>query len=133
MHDLKFYMECSKVGVITSMDRFLLEKRVHKNQETAVQKRDNESNRAAAFAKMQRESILASGFFLSEEQLNIINSTLTETVKSVYTEEEWNSLRNVFAELIRQARTMNIDYLPELEFGLKKILGDRILPRTSIF
>lgn len=133
MQDLKFYMDSSKVGNISSIDRLLHLKRLHEEEETVRAKKFFEKERAALFAKFQRESIKQSGFCLKEEHLQAINDNITEIQKDSYTKEDILRLYEAFCELISQARAMKIDYLTELEFACKKILGDKILTRADIF
>lgn len=132
MHDAKFYMECSKVGTITSIDRFLIDKRFHSEEETERQRRNNSAARREAYSRMQRESLTMSGFKLSEEHLTAINQNLCEIRKKKYEISDVLSIYSAFAEIARQAREMKIDYYEELLFALKRIIGERILPYTDI-
>lgn len=133
MQDFKFYIDSSKVGKMTSIDRLVHLKRTHDEEVTVLSQKLHAKERKNLFAQFQRESIAKSGFRLSEEQLKTINDTITEIPKKGYSVEDVKRLYLVFKEMVKQAREMNIDYLPELEYSCKKILGDRILSRANIF
>lgn len=133
MQDFKFYIDSSKVGKMTSIDRLVHLKRTHDEEVTVLSQKLHAKERKSLFAQFQRESIAKSGFRLSEEQLKTINDTITEIPKKSYSVEDVKRLYLVFKEMVKQAREMNIDYLPELEYSCKKILGDRILSRANIF
>lgn len=133
MQDFKFYIDSSKVGTMTSIDELLHLKRIHDEEETVRRLKSHGNERAKLFAQFQRESIEQSGFHLRKEQLKAINEIITEIPSKNYTKEDVERLYNAFAEIVKQAREMNIDYLPELEYACKKILGDRVLTRVNIF
>ena len=133
MQDFKFYIDSSKVGTITSIDRLVHLKRIHDEEETYRSMKFHAAERAELFAKFQRESIWMSGFRLDEEHLQIINEVISETVKKNYTKDEAICLYNAFKEMLRQAKEMKIDFLTELEQACKKVLLKRVLIRTNIF
>ena len=133
MQDFKFFIDSSKVGRLTSIDRLIHLKRIHKEEETVRRMKTCAAQRAGLYAEFQRESIKKSGFVLSEENLRAINEMMTETSKKSYSREDAARLFKALKEMIRQAREMNVDYITELEYACKKILGERILPRTDIF
>lgn len=133
MQDVKFFMDSSKVGNISSIDRLLHFKRLHDEEETVRARKFLGKERAALYAQFQRESIKQSGFYLTEEHLQAINDNISEMRKASYTKEDIHNLYEAFSELISQARAMQIDYLTELEFACKKILGDRVLTKADIF
>lgn len=133
MHDLKFYMDCSKKGTITAINELLLYKRVYSTQETMLQLRNNGKARAEKFAQMQRESIKKSGFQLSQEQLQTINDLVPEEMKESYSIKDLRKLYLVFREMVAQAEKMKLDFVPELAYACKKILSTRVLVRVDIF
>lgn len=133
MQDFKFYIDSSKVGMITSIDRLLHFKRCHDEEETTRQLKIHGKERAELYAQFQRESIEKSGFHLSEEDFRVINECVGPNRKPYYTKDDMKRLYDVFAEMIKQAKLMEIDYLPELEYVCKKILGDKILSKVNIF
>ena len=133
MQDVKFYMECSKVGNISSIDRVLHYKRVHPNEETAKQREKNADKRREIFANFQRYSITKSGFDLSDDDFCVIASCISDTMRKSYSMDDVKKLFEVFKKIITQGRNMKIDYLPELELSCKKILGEKILPNCVMF
>lgn len=133
MQDFKFYIDSSKIGTITAIDRLILLKRIHEEEATNKSMKYYADERAKLYAQFQRESIKMSGFQLKEEELQIINESLTEILKKSYTKEEVISIYNILNKMIRQAKEMKIDYLKELEQVCKKILLKTILVRVDIF
>ena len=133
LQDFKFYIDSSKVGIFTSIDRLLHLKRLHDEEESVRQRKVHKMEHAELWAQFQRESIEKSGFHLSDEHLRAINENIPPDLKPYYTKEDVKNLYNAFSEIIQQAKIMEIDYLPELEYVCKKILGNRIFPRANIF
>ena len=133
MQDFKFFIDSSKIGTLTSIDRLIHLKRIHKEEETTKRLKYYGKERAELFARFQRESIEKSGFRLNKEDLQAICEILPEYTLKRYSRRDVERLYKAFKEMIKQAREMEIDYLDELEYACKKILGERILPRTDLF
>ena len=133
MQDLKFYMDSSKVGTLATIDQLIHLKRIHDEEETVRSLKYHEKERKDLFAKFQRESIQKSGFYLEDVFMRAINDNITEKPKKFYSKKDVFNLFHAFKEIIKQARAMDVDYLPELEYACKKILGDRVLTRADIF
>ncbi|MCI8550029.1 MAG: glycosyltransferase [Lachnospiraceae bacterium] len=133
MQDFKFYIDSSKVGTISSIDRLVHLKRIHEEEATVLSKKFHGKERADLFAQFQRESIYKSGFCIGEEHLQAINDVVTEIPKDRYSIEDVKRLYLAFREIVLQARQMEIDYLSELEYACKRILGERVLPRADLF
>lgn len=133
MQDFKFFIDSSKVGTMISIDYLIHLKRGHEEEETVKRRKSHPTERAALYAQFQRESIKKSRFQLEEEYMQGINDIITEIPRKNYSKEDILRLYFAFKEIIRQEREINIDYLPELEYSCKKILGDRILTRADIF
>lgn len=133
IHDMKFYMDASKIGTIKGIDEILIKKRIYKEQVTQVQRRINGDKRARRYAEFQRRSLKDSGFELDENSLCAICNIITEIRRDHYTLDELNGLYLAFQQIMVQARRMEIDYLEELRFALTKILSDRVMIRMDIF
>lgn len=134
MQDFKFYIESSKLGKMTAIKEVLHLKRIHDEEETIIRIKNNAKERAMLFSEFQRESIEKSGFCLKEEQLQIINKVVSESVKEKkYTKKDVRQLYDVFAEMIRQGKEMKIDYLFELEYACRRIICDRVLRYVDIW
>lgn len=133
IHDMKFYMDASKVGTIKGIDEILIKKRIYKGQVTQVQRSVNGDKRAKRFAEFQRQSLIDSGFELDEKIFYTICNTVTEIRREYYTLDELNDLYFAFQQVMIQARKIEIDYLEELRFALTKILSDRVMTRVDIF
>lgn len=133
MQDFKFYIDSSKIGTITSIDRLLHFKRIHDEEATNRSMKLHAAERARLFAQFQRESIRKSGFQIEEESLQIINDFISESMRKHFTKAEAVCLYNVLKEMVRQAREMEIDYLKEFEQVCKKFLLKLVLVRVNIF
>lgn len=131
MQDYQFYVEASKVGMISSIPNILLYHRQHDCNETLRQKTDNKSLRSKKYAEIQRNSLYMSGFRLSDYELQIINEQISEQMKPYYSLNELEDLKRVFVKIIRQAEEMQIDWLDELRWQCRKLLSERLV-RTDL-
>lgn len=133
MQDYRFYMESSKVGNISSISRFLLRHRLHKENNTEQNFCRFSSERAQAYAQLQRESLQKSGFQLTENALALINKTLAEKNGGCESVRELEELYHTFCELLSQGRAMGIDYLDELEHVCKVKMAGQLLKTKHFF
>lgn len=124
MQDYKFYIECSKVGNISTIDEYLLKHRIHEDNETTRQ--INNPHRKALYAKFQRESLKESGFILSDEELACINRCISEVSPHCESREEYIEFYDVMRKIYLQGKHNGIEYLVELKFYIKKILGGMV-------
>lgn len=133
MQDLKFYMESSKYGKITTIGNLLLYHRIHEKSETNRSKLEFAEKRKNAYAAFQRDSLAKSGFVLDESTLDLFNRVLAEGTQSCCDSlDEVKELYHAFSELLRQARLLNLDYYNELELLCKRKLGLQ-LERMDVF
>ena len=121
MQDYKFYIECSKIGAISTIDEYLLKHRIHDNNETDRQMKN--PKRKELYAKFQRDSIAASGFVLTDDELQCINRVITEINPHCSSKEEYIFFYDILNKMIQQGKEMEIDYLDELKFHTKTMLG----------
>ncbi len=121
MQDYKFYIDSSKVGNITTIDEYLLKHRLHDNNET-VKQLDN-LKRKELYAKFQRDSIASSGFILTDGEMQCINRVITEVNPHCSSKEEFIFLYDIFSKMVKQGKEKEIDYLDELKFHTKTLLG----------
>ena len=121
MQDYKFYIDSSKVGNISTIDEYLLKHRLHDNNETAKQLEN--PKRKELYAKFQRDSIAASGFVLTDDELQCINRVITEINPHCSSKEEYIFFYDILNKMIQQGKEMEIDYLDELKFHAKTMLG----------
>lgn len=126
MQDFKFFIDSSKLGNISTISDLLLYYRVHENNETKRRKRIYHEERRLKYAEFQRESLKASGFKLDENNLSIINKALSEDKLGCSNEKELKLLYEAFAEIMRQAKIMRVDYYKELEHYCKRKFSDQI-------
>ena len=127
MQDYRFFIECSKYGNISSVDKLLLKHRSHSDNETKRRIKNQYEERALRYAEFQRYSLQKSGFNLEEKYLYIINKTLKESGGIYENLEELQLLRDSLCEILRQGKAMGIDYGKELEIVCKKELIQRMM------
>lgn len=132
MQDYRFYIESSKIGNISSIDRFLLRHRLHDDNETERNFKNHGIERARKYAEFQRYSLAQSGFRLEETDLQLINKVMTEKDGKCESEQELILLHKVFSKLIDQAVEMNIDYLYELRHLCKVKLAEQLI-KSDLF
>lgn len=126
MQDYKFYIDSSKVGNISSIDEYILKQRLHDKNESLRRQTEYGKERAETYARFQDESLAASGFKLSDESLQLIHKALAEFEWGCDSVDELRQLYEVFNDMARQGRRMNIDYQEELEIVLKTLIGQQI-------
>ncbi len=129
MQDLKFWIDSSKVGNITTIDDCLLYYRRHGENETNRMLRNNLKARNEKLKEFQRESLMASGFMLEEDELKIITSLFNREEIPRYrckSFEEIYALYKVLVKILEQGKRMKIDYYEELNHLCKHMLAKKI-------
>ena len=133
MQDFRFYIESSKVGNISTINRFLLRYRVHPENDTKRNFRVFQEERKQAYAYFQQLSLRKSGFSLQEESLAFLQRVLAERDGGCSSARELKELHQVFCELLRQGAEMGIDYLDELEHVCKVKLAGQLIRIKDLF
>lgn len=132
MQDFRFFIDSSKKGRITSIDRVLLYYRLHDHNESRRNHTVYEQERRKTHALFQKESLRASGYKLDGNDIEIINNAIDEMGGMCKTAGELKKLYVVLNKIMLQARTMKVDYYKELEIICKKKLGENIM-KLNIF
>lgn len=132
MQDFQFLIEASKITNITTIPEYLLKSRVHSTNETLKQRKVNTTSRESLYKKMQRESIQANGFELSESQLILLNDVFQEDNRKCRNIHQFIELCEVFEEMVRQAEDGQFDFCNELKLYLVRALQD-VLRYTNSF
>lgn len=127
MQDYLFYIQSSKLGNISAIDKYLLRHRLHDNNTTKINIEKFAEERAKKYAEFRKYSLQKSGFQLSERELNIINRAFPETGAKCKSRREFEETYKVFKEIMHQAKEMNVDYYDELEHVCKTKLSKLIL------
>ncbi len=133
MQDYRFYIECSKVGNISTINKFLLKYRIHEASETNRNFEKYKVERAKKYAQFQRYSLEKSGFRLDEESLELINKVLAEKDGKCDSKQEIVKLYQVFQEILKQGKAMRIDYLYELEHVCRINLSNQLIRLEGLF
>lgn len=132
MQDYQFYIESSKIGNISSVDDLLLKYRIHNNNETNWQMTNNNKKRELLYSKMRKDSLISSGFNLTECQYMVVDSVMKEKKPCFRNIKEANELYSIFVDILDQAREMKVDYIDEICYELKSIYT-RILYNSKMF
>lgn len=120
MQDYQFFIECSKIGNISSIDDYVLKHRLHSDNTTKRIKEELNYDRAEAYKRMRKESLEKSGYILSESQFQVMDRILVEDKPSFKNAEDAEDLYQVFKEVINQAIKMKVEYITELNFFIKR-------------
>ncbi len=127
MQDFKFYIECSKKGNISSIDEYVLKYRRHENNQTLKVREKLGGERAQLYAKFQRQSLKDSGFYLTDEQFQLVAKAFDEFNRRCDSLEELKELHGIFKVLLSQALQNKISYYEELKIFFRKKFSELLL------
>ncbi len=127
MQDYHFFIECSKVGKISSIDEFLVRHRYHETNETKRCLENYFDERKQTYADFQRYSMKKSGFVLEEQEMKLINKVFAEMDGRCNSLEEVKKLYEVLQKILRQAREMDIEYYDELKHLCKVKINKQLM------
>lgn len=133
MQDLKFYIESSKLGNISSIPQFLLRHRIYGGNETDRNFQFFKNERERMFARFQCESLKKSGFRLTNKELMLINKVLAERDGKCDSIQEFNQLYWIFHKLLQQGRESKVDYLDELGHVCRVKMAEQLIRLTDFF
>lgn len=133
MQDYRFYIESSKVGNISSINKFVLRHRFHQGNETDRNFNEFPIERKNTYAQFQRYSLQKSGFSLTEREITLVNNTLTEKGVRCNSIQDLKQLYMIFNKLISQGKKMKIDYLEELEHVCKIRMAEMLIKLDGLF
>lgn len=122
MEDFYFWIECSKVALMTNLNTLILQKRFYDKSETSRVILEEGKKRNEYFAYLQRLSIQKSGFVLSEGEFKTINETYREGKTISISRENVTSIYTVFRKMLEQANEQDMDFKVELDIFFKKQL-----------
>lgn len=115
MEDFRFWIDCSKVGKMASLEELLLYHRMTSKNETTRVMNDLKDERIKLFSELQNYSLRRSGFQLKAEHLAILNKVMTEDQQGVCESgEEMRLLYEAFKELVSQAEKMRLHNYREI-------------------
>ena len=127
MQDFKFYIECSKKGNISSIDEYVLKYRRHENNQTLKVREKLGGERARLYAKFQRQSLEDSGFYLTDEQFQLVSKAFDEFNWRCDSLEELKELHGIFKVLLNQALQNKVSYYEELKIFFRKKISELLL------
>lgn len=123
MEDFCFWIECSKKVKMTNLNGLMLKHRYHDATETARVKREEYSQRIKLYNELQRYSFTLSGFELSDEEFDVINTCFREGQVQGVSRHELDKLLGVMGKTIHQAKHNEMDFISELDIFYRKSLG----------
>ena len=126
MQDYQFFVESSKVGKISSLDQFLIKYRIHDKNETTKQQTLNNSEREKLYSRIRVESLIKSGFILTEEQIKVIDNAFPEKNATKLSKDELFQLYSMLNEIYLMGNHMKVDYIEELQYVLKKLFSEKV-------
>lgn len=126
MQDYMFFVEASKVGKISSLNRFLLKSRIHSESETTHQQNDNREERKKVYNKIREKSFDLSGFQISVDDMSFLNYVLPENDIRRLTKEECKRYSSILFRIKEQGIRLGVDYQNELENMCKKLLFEKL-------
>ncbi len=127
MQDYRFFIDSSKVGNLSSVNKVLLYYRVNSMNTTNKEKKKKRAERAEKYFEFQKYSLTMSGYCLNDSSLCLIRKLFSEEGSVCQDYTEFRELVNVFVELLRQAREMNVDYYNELEHLCKVLVAEQAI------
>lgn len=126
MEDFQFWIECSKLCEMTSIDAVVLQYRdSEENESMRILNSGLANKRAKLYAKLQEDSLRKSGFELSEDQLFILTKTMAEFDGHCDSILELSQFYQALCEMIRQAQDKNFDNVYEIKILCKKLFREK--------
>jgi len=127
MQDFKFYIESSKKGNISSVDEYVLKYRRHEDNQTLKVREKLGKERALLYAKFQRQSLEDSGFYLTDQQFQLVTKAFDEFNRRCDSLDELKELYDIFKVLLNQALQNKISYYEELKFFFRRKISELLL------
>lgn len=126
IQDFRFYIDCSKVGKLTALDQPLIKHRIYATSTTKRMLCQKSKEREKIYAQTQKESLISSGFHLTDAQLKMINKVINEKAVQYV---DLTEFQDTLKDLLEQAKHMKVDYYDELYIVCKKVLVKAIYQR----
>ena len=126
MEDYGFWIDFSKHGNISAVDRIVYKQRQHLSQETEKRTSVDQQERRIRFLELQKEAITREGIRLSQEELDILYTMAGEKTDPGLTARDYMKLYEVFRGIIRQAKDLKLENAGEIAIACRKFLGKKI-------
>ena len=126
MEDFFFWIEFSKVGLISAVDSIVYKHRRHSAQETERRLQTSEQERRTLYAWIQKESLRMSGITLSPSASSALERLAGEKTDPEIKAGDYVELYEAFREIINKAYALNLDYANEIGIACRKFLGRKI-------
>jgi hypothetical protein len=126
MQDFLFYIESSKIGNISTINKFLLKHRLHNNNATTQNFKNFSEERKTKYSEFQKYSLEKSGFKLNKTEINLINKVLAEKGGKCDSVIELKELYNIFKKMLKQGKENKIDFYDELYYLCKLKISEQI-------
>ena len=127
MEDYHFWINCSLYGKITNLPDVFLYWRYTKDNETNRTNTFIKEKRAEKFAQLHRYAFEQNGYYLTDNEFEIVNRLFPEDLKSIWaTKEDVKKLHTIFLKIINQAKELNVCNAKEVEVMCKKLFSFRM-------
>ncbi len=126
MEDYCFWIEFSKCGTISAIDRIVYKQRVHTNQETERNEQNKINERRLQFLELQKKALEMDGIHLSPESIQVLWRMAGEKTDPLLTAQDYYGFYIVCQDIIRQANDMKLDNAEEIAIFCRKFLGKKI-------
>ena len=122
MEDVLFWVECSKVALMSNVEEFVSLHREHSNRESKKVKTDGGKARAKKWAEIHDYSLKRSGFVLEKEELTVIHHFDPELVCEIPagSREELEEYYRVLRKISAQAEQMDLPNKEEIRIACRK-------------
>ena len=126
MEDYRFWIDFSKKGKISAVDRIVYKQRCHINQESTKRKLIDETERKLLFLSFQKDALEKEGIILQPESYQILGQMACERTDPALTVSDYKKLYDVFLDIIQQANKLGLDNMEEIAVACRKVLGKKI-------
>lgn len=107
MEDFDFWVRLSNHVLINHLDQYVLKYRMHSENESTKVTKTYMDQKKEKYAQIQINALETAGFSLTETDKQVIKIVLAEMRDKIYSWDEYEKIRNLLAELMRQAELNN--------------------------
>lgn len=123
--DYRFWVECSMLGKIASIDKVMLYWRNRKENETSKVLSEHKDKRKLVIREIQQYALQESGFQLTKVDYEIIHKVFEEN-GVIQNLQEIDDIYNALYKISKQAKDMNLENEAEITTMCRKRFGEKI-------
>lgn len=125
MEDYKFWIEFSRVALISNLQELILKKRVFSNNETFRMRREQATARKNRYLELQIYSLQKSGFEITPKIKRLMGKYMGETPAVCTNYNELSELSALLGMLTEQACRANMDIRECMEMWFHALIADQ--------